>query len=255
MIRLTSLAFAGSFCLMVILFSTQTCYSHIGCANQACNRLQNGYVCVGLGGSNCDVEGNECESTPCPSSLTRAGLLPLMPPGVSPHPDPELAELLARCSAQRSDDDTGTFRLRPMSLDVSLSGHAGDDGISRGTGTGMRLLFPTRDAPLVLLAATHGLDDVFVGGKVMSYTTKPIVGYRVGWAFNWGTKIVLEEGDLISVKGGIQPGFSSNVPDQHALPFQGSQHPQTIGFFVSEVRYSDGGVWRLDKKLLAQQLN
>jgi hypothetical protein len=235
----------------MIVFSAQPAYSTAGCANQTCSLGTGTYECTTSAGELCTNSGSSCTSSICGGNVLRGGLLPSMPLGVTPHPDAELAAVLARCSGSRSTGGTEPLRLRPALLDVSLSQNTNKGPAD--VATTMRLLMPSRNNPLMLMTADHGLEDAMTGGKVMSYTNKPIVSYRVGWVYSWESRTLVEQGKLVTVKGGIQPGFSSNVPAQHVLPSKGTQHPLAIGFFISEVHYSDGSLWKLDKRLIAIQ--
>lgn len=96
---------------------------------------------------------------------------------------------------------------------------------------------------------------LLAGGKVLSYSSEPIVAFRIGWVVRWGSKTRVQQGGLISLREAIQPGFSANVPAQHVSPERGLHPPQSIGFFVSEVHYSNGNVWRLDKKAILDSSN
>jgi len=167
-------------------------------------------------------------------------------PGVTPHPDKELAAIWSKCPGQRTSDDGVSLRLRPASLNLSSR----DD--SNVPATKMQLLIQSKSMPLVLVAASHGSEDALTGGKVMSFSSKPIASYRVGWIYSWGTASQVELGRLVRVEGGIKPGFSASVPAQQvALNPNRKVPPKVIGFFVAEVRYADGSVWKLDRKLMA----
>ena len=107
-----------------------------------------------------------------------------------------------------------------------------------------------RSAPshLVQIALEH--PNLLKGARLKNDSGKPIASYRIGWANVRPNGIELRRGSLVTVRRGIKPGDTNDIPDQ-VVPFDESA--QSVMFFVAEVTFADGTNWEVDIKDIAPE--
>jgi hypothetical protein len=102
-----------------------------------------------------------------------------------------------------------------------------------------------RSAPAHLVQIALERPNVLKGARLNNGSGKAIASYRIGWANVYPNGIEIRRGGLVTVRRGIKPGDTYDVPDQ-AIPF--NESAQSVIFLVAEVTFADGCNWDVDIK-------
>jgi hypothetical protein len=107
-----------------------------------------------------------------------------------------------------------------------------------------------RSAPahLVHIALEH--PNILKGARLNNDSGKAIASYRIGWANVYPNGIEIRRGSLVTVRRGMKPGETYDVPDQ-VIPF--NESAQNVIFLVAEVTFADGSNWQVDMKDIAPE--
>jgi hypothetical protein len=113
---------------------------------------------------------------------------------------------------------------------------------------------PQPSGPASLIETTHTNADLLAAAKLQNSATGPIVCYRVGWvAVHSAGGSAVRLGEPINVPAGIAPGATTRVPAQAVDPAKFRKANRFLGFFVAEVKFNDGNVWKADLKEIQRE--
>jgi len=96
-------------------------------------------------------------------------------------------------------------------------------------------------APVQLVKTLHGIPDLLQSAEFENRSGKSITSYRVGWAYITAGKSRFMTGPWMNVPTGIKPGLTETVPAQGVKL---DKEATEIVFFISDVKFSDGGDWK-----------
>ncbi|HWB33352.1 MAG TPA: TIGR03435 family protein [Acidobacteriaceae bacterium] len=104
---------------------------------------------------------------------------------------------------------------------------------------------PQADAPLQITGFGTSTSDEFDGGRVDSRIDKPIMFFRMGWAYVLPTGLEFHVGDTIVPYNEMPPHGTYGLPEQHA-----TFRPDALGFlyFIEQVAQDNGTNWYADHK-------
>jgi hypothetical protein len=77
-------------------------------------------------------------------------------------------------------------------------------------GTGM-VIAKQPNAPVQIVSTLHGIPDVLQSAWFENRGTKPIIGYRIGWASVSAGRSRFETGPWMNVLAGVNPGARVEV--------------------------------------------
>lgn len=106
-------------------------------------------------------------------------------------------------------------------------------------------------APLVFDSATTGSKNILISAVVRNVSGKSIAKYRIGWiaissvdnSFRAGLTDDANPNDLSSDLS-IGNGQDISVPEQN-MPSVLAENARVFGFFIAEVKFSDGSLWNI----------
>jgi hypothetical protein len=95
----------------------------------------------------------------------------------------------------------------------------------------------------------NGIDKgVAVAGKtglIINQGDKPIRSYRLGWRIGRGQDSDYQYGQTIDLREPIPPGAKTRFPSQGiTMSVLEALRADSIKFFVAEIRFSDGSIWK-----------
>ena len=127
-------------------------------------------------------------------------------------------------------------------LPIALFGQAANHPTSP-TGITMNIA-QQMEAPARLVATMHTVKDFLSGARLENRSSKAITAYHIGWLIQYPDRTGDNEGVLMNVPAGIQPGRTYAVPAQavdasEIIP----THPTALVFYVSAVTFADGSKW------------
>lgn len=204
------------------------------CQNQTCVRNPTCYQC-GLGPREaCSVDLDDC--TRCAMKMCKSDDV-LVPAGgrigETASPDPrEFADLgSTRCLSSLAMVSTRTQEKELPS-----------------EGTVFRLMRTQLSRSAALISATFGWDELFLEGRLVNLSDKPIVGYRIGWIYGYrNRRLKTGIGQWMNVPSAIPPGTAHPVPAQGLSSKEiGDKQLAVVQFFVAEVKFKDGTRWKQD---------
>ena len=111
------------------------------------------------------------------------------------------------------------------------------------------LFLPQPESPAVLVETVHGNKDLLKSAKLQNRSSKPIVGYRIGWVAVYPSgKEKVGLGLPVDLPLGVRPGTTIDVPAQGVSMDYAKEGAIALVFFVTDVRTPNGataeGVWR-----------
>lgn len=101
------------------------------------------------------------------------------------------------------------------------------------------------DSPLQLISVKHDRKDFFSEGRVLNRSGRPVLAFRIGWLIADGSYgPLLSYGDWIRPPESLQAGSLAFVPSRGVRTRAFGARDATLVFFVSDVLFSEGDVWR-----------
>jgi hypothetical protein len=121
----------------------------------------------------------------------------------------------------------------------ALRTHAKSDGTS---------FFPLEqvDSPMAMIETTHSSEDGLKAAIIKNVANQPVVEYRIGWVAVQPQGARTSLGLRVSLPEGVMPGRTVNVPPQLVPMNFYKEGAIGVGFFVSEIRFADGQIWKAD---------
>lgn len=110
------------------------------------------------------------------------------------------------------------------------------------------------DCPAMLIRMHHTSKDFLQSAVLKNVGKQPVVAYRIGWVVVFPSgKNKLQLGLPVSIPGGAKPGETTEVPAQQVNPEFAKEGASAVVFFVTDVRFGEGQVWKADLESTEQE--
>ena len=211
-------------CIIVVFALLAANVTNAQCTDSGCIYDPVGicFFCGDSPGSNCQAKGcaSSCLQIGCGNSLRKRGS-PVVPSGQL-----EALPGTSECS------NTSSVVLAELAS-------------KSRKGTIIGLFTPTLRAAPLLISASFGNSDFFQKGVLLNRNTKTIIGYRIGWVYGYQDKAALiKVSTWRSVAQQIKSDETATVSKLHISIAPTKDGARLVQFFVAEVRFSDGTLWK-----------
>ncbi len=207
------------------LFLAGVLQAQTTCQNQICKFASTCFGCTLNEGFKCSVDIDDCKK--CTSARCQEPYHPLM-----------TGSRAGRQNGSRGDiEGVATAIAKSKDRETVVS------------------LFRNSGAPLELVTATHGPDDLLAEASLRNLTTdKVVTKYRIGY-FTVARDLSVEAttGVDMNVPGKIKPGQSERVPAQ-GVSSRLLTKVRGVAFFVASVEFDDGSTWTADVSSMKSKL-
>ncbi len=99
-------------------------------------------------------------------------------------------------------------------------------------------------APATLTSLTPASPPLMATLVLKNQSSSPVAGFRIGWMLSYSGKAHPVIGPFLRPVRPIAPGQTVQVPAQGSRQEALRARPDSVAFFVAQVDFGDGRVWK-----------